>query len=275
MYHSINIITNRRDYIGAQGLATTKPINTYSDWHLVPSSRPTIVNPKLISNYIDIPGASGSLDMTEALTGFPLYSDREGDLEFYVLNDYGSWTTRRNEINNILHGQKVSIYLEDEQDYYYVGRMEVNDWKSQKDFSMITFHYRLEPFKYKVQDVNGNWEWDPFNFETGVIFDSYNNLKGNESDGTAKVRYNYAADMLPKQPTYAIFTISNVTSESPLNIKFLNGELRINETLSFTSSGTYILYDWLFSNISGKNLVSIYVSGTTGKADISMHFRSL
>lgn len=272
MYHSINIITNSRGYVGANGLGTEKPINTWDDWHLVPSSRPTISNPKLISKYVDIPGASGSVDLTDALTGFPTYSDREGSIEFYVLNDYGLWTQRRNEINNILHGHKVSIYLEDEKDYYYVGRMEVDDWKSQKDFSMITLKYRFEPYKYAVNDVGGDWEWDPFNFENGVINESYQKLIGASDVNTYNI-YRYRGEQLPMQPTYGIFTVKNVPSNETLELAFGNPELNLSSSINLTN-GVHTLYDFVFSNLSGHNRVIIRVKGH-GEAKISMHFRSL
>jgi hypothetical protein len=274
MYHSVNITTVKRNYVATQGLSGNATINTYDDWHLVPSSRPTIVNPQLITNYIDIPGASGSVDMSEALTGFPIYSDREGDLEFYVLNDYGTWTTRRNIINNTLHGQRATLYLEDEPDFYYTGRLEVNDWKSQKDFSTITLHYRLEPYKYAVDDVGDGWRWDPFNFETGIIGEQYIDLVGDPDNANISKTYSYTGTLLPSQPTYGTWHISGATEESPLNIVFINQELNITKSYNLTS-GRIELTELLFSNISGVNTVTVMVKGVTGKVTIHMHFRSL
>lgn len=274
MYHSVNITTVKRNYVATQGLTGKATINTYDDWHIVPSSRPTIVNPKLITNYIDIPGASGSVDMSEALTGFPIYSDREGDLEFYVLNDYGTWTTRRNIINNTLHGQRATLYLEDEPDFYYVGRLEVNDWKSQKDFSTITLHYRLEPYKYAVADVGDGWRWDPFNFETGIISEQYIDLVGDPEDANRSKVYIYKGTLLPSQPTYGTWHVSGTTNESPLSIVFMNHELNFTKTYDLTN-GRFELTELLFSNISGVNTVRVKVKGTVGKVTVHMHFRSL
>jgi hypothetical protein len=33
-------------------------------------------------------------------------------------------------------------------EHYYLGRMSVNQWQSEKDWSKITLDYRVEPFKY-------------------------------------------------------------------------------------------------------------------------------
>ena len=62
--------------------------NTWDDWKLVPSNRPVIDPPTQKTNYIDIPGADGSLDISTALTGYPVYNDRVGSIEFIVMNDY-------------------------------------------------------------------------------------------------------------------------------------------------------------------------------------------
>lgn len=55
--------------------------NTWDDWHIVPSSRPVIKPPTKKTNYLDIPGADGNLDLSEALTGYPVYNNREGSIE--------------------------------------------------------------------------------------------------------------------------------------------------------------------------------------------------
>ena len=149
-------------------------------------------------------------------------------------------------------------------DYYYVGRISIDDWKSEKDRSTLTMQYRFEPFKYSAIDVGKPWEWDPFNFNNGIITDTvYSDLQG---DG--KLIY-YQGTLLPAQPSYGIFTIS----DNSLTLRFTNNELGIDETLTL-SPGSYTLYDFIFSNITGKNLVQLGLHGT-GKLNISMHFRSL
>lgn len=132
MYHSV--------YFGDK--------NTFDDWHLVPQSRPVIMpaQPKLIVD--EIPGGNGSLDLTQSLTGVINYYDRSGSLDFLVLNDYGEWFERYSEILNYIQGKRMKMTLEDDPEYYYIGRYAVNEWKSQKDWSNITIDYRVEPFKY-------------------------------------------------------------------------------------------------------------------------------
>ena len=140
-------------------------LNTFSSFHLVPSERPWVEAPEVKTNFIDIPGANGSLDYTEALGGLR-YKDRTGSWEFYVQNEWGSdpnyaWAQRLSNILGNLHGQYFEkITLVDEPDYYYTGRIWVK-WKTGTDYSKVTIEYQLEPFKTPVQreDV-ADWLWD-------------------------------------------------------------------------------------------------------------------
>ena len=213
MYHSIQIIPDDQPIIGAAMKNETTSgktykvwkdkasidtimkamngINTWNDWHLIPSSRPLINPPSFKSNYIDIPGANGSIDAsTTILTyprynldgsiasstiseSYPTYNNRTGSIEFYVMNDYGEWYNRFSEAMDYLHGQKVKIILEDEPDYYYQGRMTVNQWRSEKDWSKIVLDYNVAPFKYEIFSSIEKWLWDPFSFVDGVIRPRY------------------------------------------------------------------------------------------------------
>lgn len=124
--------------------------NTYDDWHIVPSSRPVFNPPKQKTNFINIPGGDGALDLSEALTGHPTYNNREGTLEFIVLNGYQEWNVLYDTILNYLHGKRMNVILEDEPDYYYSGRFAIDNWTSSKDNSTITISYVLDPYKIHV-----------------------------------------------------------------------------------------------------------------------------
>ena len=260
MYHSFIIDTTSDvtfNYAGS--------INTYDDWFVVPDGLQIISNPQINSNYVDVPGASGSIDATEWLTGFPTYKDREGELNFIVLNDHGLWTERRNEINRKIHGKRVKLMAEDEQDYYYIGRLMVNDWKSKKDWANLTVKYRLEPYKYSMNGTT-QWLWDPFNFKNGQILDTY------YTDIEAGTTRYFRKDLLPTQPSYGALFISG-TNENGLTIRFINQELGIDITSTFTN-GSAVMHEWLFSNLSGSNVVSLSVSGR-GKVTYNVIIRSI
>lgn len=143
--------------------------NTWDDWHLIPSSRPVFNPPSTKTQYVDLPGGNGQIDLTEALTGYPVYENRTGSHEFYVENGYKEWSDLYSEIMNYLHGKSMEAFLEDDPYYVYVGRFEVNGWKSDKWNSVITIDYNVYPYKKERNSSLDDWLWDPFDFENGVI----------------------------------------------------------------------------------------------------------
>ena len=149
--------------------------NTWDDWHLVPTSRPLVNPPEVKTNYIELPGGDGMLDLTTALTGRPTYGNRTGSWEFLVMNGYQAWHTLYSEIMIYLHGKELRAVLDDDPNYFYLGRFSVNSWKSSKDWSSITIDYNVGPYKKSILGSDQDWLWDPFNFETGIIR-SYKNL---------------------------------------------------------------------------------------------------
>lgn len=148
MYHSITFTRTVLNQDGTVADRVSK--NTYDDWKLVPKTRPVIDPPKVKTNYVDIPGSDGSIDLSEAVSPGPVYDNREGSWDFYVLNDYPTykdWVDIYNKVMNFIHGFKIIVTLEDDPEYEYTGRLSVKDWKSQKDWSSITIDYILEPMK--------------------------------------------------------------------------------------------------------------------------------
>ena len=135
MYHSINI----------------SGVNTYERWHMVPSSRPLINLPPVKTNYVEIPGTSIVLDYTEMLlgSGKVAYGQRTGSWEF-LLRPESKWAEVYADLANYLHGKQHTIILEDDPDYYYKGRLSVNQWRSEEKNSTVTIDYTLNPFKYNV-----------------------------------------------------------------------------------------------------------------------------
>lgn len=132
--------------------------NTFDDWHLIPTSRPVIMPPPLRSHTVDIPGGFGSLDLTEALTGYPLYDNRTGSLEFAVVNDkWSDWSLAYQTILNYLHGRRMKMTLEDDPSYYYIGRFSVDNWSSGENYSTITINYDLYPYKKQIVSTSEKW----------------------------------------------------------------------------------------------------------------------
>ena len=161
MYHSIT-------FMNVDDTSVRK--NTLEDWHLIPSSRPVITPPKVQTKYVDIPGADGSLDLTDYLAGRPTFSDREGTIEFIVLNDYNiegynyNWSSLYSEVMSYLHGWQKIMILEDDPNYFYKGRFSVDSWTTDQNNSKITVGYKLWPYK-----MNSLYIF-PDEFESGTYY---------------------------------------------------------------------------------------------------------
>ena len=217
--------------------------NTWDDWHLIPSTRPLFAPPTVRTVSQTIPGMQGTLDLTEALTGYPLYDNRTGSLEFIVAPGYKSWYETYSDVMNYLHGKKMEAYLDDDQYFRYEGRFAVNQWASDEQYSTITIEYNCYPFKMEPNSSNEDWLWDPFSFVDGVI----RNFKNLEVDGTLAVRIAPTYDY--QSPEFTVTT----SASSGMDVQFGGQTYHLDEgtsvepnivikdsevTLTFVGNGT-------------------------------------
>jgi hypothetical protein len=136
--------------LNASGNSFVPIANTWTTWHLIPSSRPAVVEPKVTTNLVEIPGRDDPLDLTDYLLGRPIYGIRSGNFTFYIDNNHENWDTIKNKITSALHGKRLKMRLEDSPEYYYEGRFTVSNYASGASFSSITINYQLNPYKIKI-----------------------------------------------------------------------------------------------------------------------------
>lgn len=148
-------------------------VHTWNDWHLIPTQRPSIAPPEVHKNSVEVPGMNGIIDMTDILLGYPTYGQRTGSIDFYVDHTAPDWDwdTAYDTILNYMHGKRTKLVLTDSPSFYYEGRLSVNTWKSDKMCSTITLDYDLDPFKLMQWSTTDHWEWNPFDFQHGIIID--------------------------------------------------------------------------------------------------------
>lgn len=104
------------------------------------------------TTYINIPGADGSLDLTEA-HGEVKYSDRKAKFTF-TMNPAGNlsetaWEEKKMEVSNRLNGRAFKITLDKDPDYYWQGRCKIDDYKSSKRVRQFVISATLRPYKLK------------------------------------------------------------------------------------------------------------------------------
>lgn len=130
-------------------------IHSFYDLNLILSSVEIApASPK--TNYVDIPGADGALDLTEA-HGEVKYSDRthKFTLTMNPADDLSeaAWEAKKTEVSNRLNGRACRITLDKDPDYFWQGRCAVDSYKSNKRLRQFVVAARVRPYKYKQTET--------------------------------------------------------------------------------------------------------------------------
>lgn len=153
---------------------TFNGLHSFRNYQLLPTSAPVITPPEVKTHYIDVPGADGSLDLTEALTGYPTYGDRKGTFSFQFYAPKSEWFNIYNDIVHDLNGKSADVILDEDAQYYYKGRLTVGIPTFDKHKATIQITGIFSSNKYAQDSYSGNdWLWDPFDFENGIAREYY------------------------------------------------------------------------------------------------------
>ena len=125
--------------------------HSWNDFSLVLSSK-TIGTPSPKTETIDIPGGDGVLDLTEFF-GEVKYENRPLSFEFSAIVPQDEFMGLFSKVQNALHGQKMQIILDDDPEWFYLGRIEVSEWKADKTVGKITIDCDCEPYKTRLGDT--------------------------------------------------------------------------------------------------------------------------
>lgn len=128
--------------------------HSWDNWKLLLKSK-SIGFPTPKTNVIDIPGANGSLDLTEALTGEVMYENRELSFTFLTTEKLSGqgWADMISTIATALHGKRLDIILDDDSDLTYNGRCTIDAFATSSIKQEITIVCDCDPFK---TDADGN-----------------------------------------------------------------------------------------------------------------------
>jgi phage-related protein len=127
--------------------------NTWYDWRLILTAK-DVTPPEPKTNYIELDGMSGTLDLSEALTGEITYRDRTVTASFWT--DEGSRVERSLLLGNIiasLHGRKIKIIEPDDPEYYFNGRIKIKSSSNTIPYLTFTLEAVCEPWKYAVNET--------------------------------------------------------------------------------------------------------------------------
>ena len=125
--------------------------SAYYDWNIV-LTNVEIPLPEVKVTTVDIMGADGVLDLSEALTGDVTYKNRTAKLTFEILDD-SNFVELLSEISSYLHGKTVTFTLSDDDEYYYTGRAYINEWECNRRKGIIVITVDCKPYKLEVDDT--------------------------------------------------------------------------------------------------------------------------
>ena len=128
-------------------------LHSYDEWGLLLSKK-EIGSPTAKEKKVDIEGADGELDFTEALGGVK-FNNRTLKFTFKK----GGMTPVSilalvSDIQDAIHGKKLKVTLDDDPDWYYYGRIKVADFNLEKTIGTVVIEVDAEPYKLK-QNLSG------------------------------------------------------------------------------------------------------------------------
>lgn len=110
-------------------------------------TKKTIGSPSIKAASVSIPGADGELDLADYF-GSVRYNNRTITLECESLDRS---LAHHSSIMKALHGKKKKVRFNDDNGYYYIGRVSVGNFTHQGATGRFTATINAEPYKYKEQ----------------------------------------------------------------------------------------------------------------------------
>lgn len=127
--------------------------NTWHDWRLTLTAK-SMTPPEPKTNYVDLGGMHGSLDLTEALTGEVAYGDRTLAASFW--SSEGTFMERLATVQTItaaLHGKKVQIVEPDDPEHYFLGRVIIKSQAHDQVHTEFSVEAICDPWRYAMNET--------------------------------------------------------------------------------------------------------------------------
>lgn len=122
--------------------------NTLTQWGLILCADLNIGMPPLKSNLVDIPGRNGTVNMSYAVSGFPVYGNREITFTLFAAVDDATLNTIRAELAELCHGQEANLILPTDSTHYYHGLFNIGEISGYNS-GRIPVSVVAEPYAYK------------------------------------------------------------------------------------------------------------------------------
>jgi hypothetical protein len=124
----------------------------WNDYGMILAKK-TIGLPTAQTYSVEVPGRNGLLDLSEALTGGVVYSNRTISLSFVTAEKFSgkSWADFLSFLSNDVHGRKTKIVFDEDATYYYTGRGTVETTEFKNGKMTVSLSFDCEPYKLKME----------------------------------------------------------------------------------------------------------------------------
>ena len=132
----------------------------YDAYGLIMLDGYTLSPPEPKTNYIDIPGGNGTIDLTETLNGDTVYNDRTQSFSFLKVDEEDplNFEPFKTTLMKFFHGKKFDFQITMDPDYTYKGRFKLTDasFGVYSNFGCaMAFDVEVtaDPYKYKENET--------------------------------------------------------------------------------------------------------------------------
>lgn len=216
--------------------------HTLDDWGLALGNNNYIGDPEQETWYVNVPYRNGSIDLSESISGKRIFKQRPLAFTLGGLTNRNGWDSLISDIRNKIHGRKCKIIIDNDNEYFWLGRAYIVDFDRFRELGTFTLSVpQADPYKYNVLDSTEPWIWDSFNFRTGII-QSLNEVILDNEEKSIRIPEGY----MPVSPQIICRDVRNLTvTQNGKSYKLIEGENRfpsliVNEeetTLTFNGTG--------------------------------------
>lgn len=127
--------------------------STWHDWRCTLTAKDlTPPEPKL--NLVEIDGAHGALDLTEALTGEPVYDTRTASASFMCSEGtHRERETLLRRITTTIHGRRLPIIDPDDPEHFLLGRVTIKEAINSVAYLSFKTEAICDPWRYALEET--------------------------------------------------------------------------------------------------------------------------
>lgn len=149
--------------------ATYAAVDTYEEYGLALAFEPfSISAPKVRTEYKEIRGMDGALDVSDSPQGYPVFENRTLKFRLFHVPPYIAWKIEeylqlRSTFMARWQGKRIRITTPDDTTHYWVGRLSVKDPEDGSyflDCEAVVYPYKLkhETTTVTITDLTTEWQ---------------------------------------------------------------------------------------------------------------------